>query len=135
MDEVEYKREMNRNYMVVRPEPGRSEKYTVRMLAGNRIPGLLPFQEKSVNGEKKYYYDITSRQPLGRILERRNIKAAELRTVFYDLLFTLRQMERYLLDENQICLEPEAIYLEPDSFRCGFCLIPGNYADFEFEWF
>ena len=117
--------------MVVRPEPGRSEKYTVRMLAGNRIPGLLPFQEKSVNGEKKYYYDITSRQPLGRILERRNIKAAELRTVFYDLLFTLRQMERYLLDENQICLEPEAIYLEPDSFRCGFCLIPGNYADFE----
>ena len=122
---------MNRNYMVIRPEPGRSEKYTVRMLSGNRIPGLLLFQEKAVNGEKMYYYDITSRQPLGRILERRNIKAGELKAVFCDLLFTLRQMERYLLDENQICLEPECIYLEPDTFRCCFCLIPGRYENFE----
>lgn len=131
MDGVEYRREMNRNYLVILPEPGRNERYTVRMLLGNRIPGLLQFQEKSVNGEKKYYYDITSRQPLGRILERRTIKEAELRTVFFDLLFTLRQMERFLLDENQICLKPEYIYLEPDTFRCSFCLVPGRYEDFE----
>ena len=60
---------MNRNYMVLKPGPGKNEEYTVRMLTENRIPGFLSFREKQVDGERWFYYDVTSRQPLGRILD------------------------------------------------------------------
>ena len=44
------------------------QEYTVRMLTENRIPGFLPFREKQVDGERWFYYDVTSRQPLGSCL-------------------------------------------------------------------
>ena len=128
--EVEYRREMNRNYMVIRPETVGSEKYTLRMLSGNRIQGLLPFQDKMVNGEMKYYYDITSKQPLDRILEHRNISGPELRTLMTELLFALKQMERYLLDEGQLIFQPNYIYVDPGTFKTTFCLVPGMHQEF-----
>ena len=81
---------MNRNYMVLKPGPGKNEEYTVRMLTENRIPGFLPFREKQVDGERWFYYDVTSRQPLGRILEHRNLRGKELERLAADLLFSLQ---------------------------------------------
>lgn len=121
---------MNRNYMVIHPEAGRSDKYTIRMLSGNQVSGLLPFQEKWINGNNRYYYDITSKQPLERILDYRSLKGTELRIFLSSLLFALREIERFLLDESQICLEPALIYTEPENFRCSLTLIPGRYRDF-----
>ena len=91
---VEYKREMNRNYMVAIPEGRQEAGYAIRMLSENPIPGFLPFQEKKINGDVRYYYDITSKQPLERILEYRNLTGEELRHLVSDLVFSLRQMER-----------------------------------------
>jgi len=82
---VEYRREMNRNYMVIQPDTIGNEKYTLRMISGNRIHGLLPFHDKMVNGEVKYYYDITSKQPLDRILEHRHMSGTELRTFMLNI--------------------------------------------------
>lgn len=116
--------------MVLKPGPGKNEEYTVRMLTENRIPGFLPFREKQVDGERWFYYDVTSRQPLGRILEHRNLRGKELERLAADLLFSLKQTERYLLDEKSMDLTPEMIYVDPDSFQCSFCLVPGGRWDF-----
>ena len=128
--EVEYKREMNRNYMILRPEPGHVDRYTIRMISGNQIAGLLPFLEKWMDGENRYYFDITSKQPLGRLLEYRTITGDEIYSFLSGFLYAVRQVERFLLDENQICLDPEYLYVEPDSFQCALLMIPGQYADF-----
>lgn len=121
---------MNRNYMVLCPKRMRNDKYTIRMISGNHIPGLLPFQEKRIDGECWYYYDVTSKQPLSRILEYRNMRGEELKIFLSSLLFSVRQMERFLLDENQICLDPDYLYMEPEGFQCALVLIPGRYEDF-----
>ncbi len=134
MEELEYKREMNRNYMVIQPKNEWNDTYTVRMLSGNKIPGLLEFQEKQINGTVRYYYDITSKQPLGRTLEHRSLTEQEVRALISSLLCALKQMERFLLDTDQICIQPEYIYLEPDTFRTWFCLIPGRKQDFSAEF-
>lgn len=121
---TDYKREMNRNYMIFYPESEGRGQYAVRMLEQNSIQGLLTFQEKWMNCEVRYYYDITSKQPLARLLETRDMKAKEIRRLVSDLLFVLRQLERFLLDEAQLCLEPEYIYIEPETFHASFCLNP-----------
>jgi len=131
---VEYRREMNRNYMVIQPDTIGNEKYTLRMISGNRIHGLLPFHDKMVNGEVKYYYDITSKQPLDRILEHRHMSGTELRTFMTELLFALNQMERFLLDEGQLVFQPEYIYVDPGTFKAAFCLVPGMHREFTNEF-
>lgn len=125
---------MNRNYMVIRPEKTNDDSYTIRMLCGNQIQGLLPFQDKRVNDEVCYYYDITSKQPLSRMLEHRTIAGEELRTFLTELLYTLKRMERFLLDEGQLDFHPEFIYIDPNSFKGSFCLIPGKHQEFASEF-
>jgi len=126
---------MNRNYMVVLSEQGLNETYTMRMLSGNRIPGLLAFQEKWLDGVPLFYYDITSKQPLNRLIERRKMTGAEIHTLVSDLILVLRQMERFLLDEQRICLKSEYVYIDPETGHGCFCLIPGYQSDFTRAFF
>ncbi len=128
--EAEFKREMNRNYLVLRPPKREHNTYTIRMLSEHSIAGLLPFHEKQLDQKIWFYYDITSKQPLERILENRSIRGEEIRRLITDLVAALRQLERFLLDESQICLKPSFIYVEPDCFQCFLCLIPGLEEDF-----
>lgn len=131
---VKYRREMNRNYMVIRAERDRGGRYAEKMLTENQIPGLLSFYEKRVDDQMWFYYDITSRQPLSRILESRALTGPEIRRLISDLLYTLKQMERFLMDEGQLSLNPEHIYVEPDTFQSFLCLIPGEYKSFSEEF-
>ena len=39
-------------------------------------------------------------------------------------------MERYLLPEGSILLDPEYVYIEPETFSVWLCLIPGRKALF-----
>lgn len=131
---VTYKREMNRNYMVIKPEAAGIGKYAEKMLSENQISGLLSFHEKKLDDQTWFYYDITSRQPLKRIMDVRTLNGKEIRQLFSNILFTLKQMERFFLDEGQLNLKPEYIYVEPDSFQCFLCLIPGRYQNFAEEF-
>ena len=120
--------------MVIHSETGVNDRYTIRMISGNKIPGLLPFQEKWMNGMPMFYYDITSRQPFRRLAEYRKLTGVEIRTLISDLILVLRQMERYLLDEQRIFLRPDYIYVEPETYHGSFCLIPGYQSDFTNEF-
>ena len=42
----------------------------------------------------------------------------------------LRRTEEYLLKEEQILLEPDYIYVEPEDFAVFFCLLPGYSQSF-----
>lgn len=127
---TEFKREMNQNYMVICPEEIK-ESYTLRMLSENRIAGLLPFQEKRINGESYLYFNITSKQALSRMMEYRLFKAKEIRQIAEDLIMTMTSLERFLMDGDQLALEPDLIYVNPDDFKANFCLIPGMAGSFE----
>ena len=128
---ADFKREMNRNYMILCPIEKLRNPYAARMLSENRIDGLLAFQEKYMDGRRKYYYDITSHQPLKRLLEHQAANGSEILRLISDLVSALRQLERFFLDADQLCLEPDMIYVEPDSFQCVFCLIPETSGNFE----
>ena len=128
---TEFKREMNRNYMVLHPEKEIGGSYALRMLSENRINGLLPFQEKRIDGETFLYFNITSRQSLARMMEYRSFKAKEIRQITSDLVVTMTALERFLMDGDQLCLEPDMIYVDPDDLKANFCLLPGSGSQFE----
>ena len=111
--------------MVLHPEKEIGGSYALRMLSENRINGLLPFQEKRIDGETFLYFNITSRQSLARMMEYRSFKAKEIRQITSDLVVTMTALERFLMDGDQLCLEPDMIYVDPDDLKANFCLLPG----------
>lgn len=129
---VSYKREMNHNYLMIEQEQQESS-YEARMLVSNAIEGLLKFRIKKVDHHCYFCYEITSRQPLSRLLESKSLGAEELRRLIITMARTLNRMEEYLLSEEQVLVQPEYIYVEPDLFQVEFCLIPGRCGDFPQE--
>lgn len=129
---ITYRREMKHNYMIIEPEEAEAgfDRY---MLAANSIEGLLKFYLKRVDNQDYYYYEITSRQPLSRILEYQSLGAAELSGLIGGISQVLGRLEAYLLKEDQILLEPEYIYVEPERFRISLCLVPGRRGNFPEE--
>lgn len=127
---ISYRREIKHNYLIIDPEALIWRNYECRMLAGNQIDGILHFQLRQVDDEIRFYYEITSRQPLCRMLEKKQIREAEIRHLILGISGILDRMEQYLLREGCVLLDPEYIYVEPESFRVWLCLVPGLERDF-----
>lgn len=128
--EISYRREAKRNYLVAGVADATAG-YEARMLAHNEIRGLLRMYITYQDGLPLYCYDITSRQPLSRLLETRFITREEICQLLIQIHAALSGMEEYLLDAGDVLLEPEYIYVEPELFQTGLCLIPGVQDDFQ----
>jgi len=128
--EIRYKREMNHNYLIISDVEDALEGYQLTMMAKNHIEGLLRFYVRYVDTKKEYYYEISSKQPLGRILESRRITREELSTLLISISMIITRMENYLLEEKQILLEPEYIYIDPSGFCVHLCCVPGISGNF-----
>lgn len=127
---VTYQREIKRNYLIIDPETVYNEGYERKMLQDNPVEGLLHFQVRQKEDGIRFYYDITSRQPLMRILEGKKWRAEEVRSLIIGIFGVLERMEQYLLKEAQLWLDPEYIYVEPDNLRVWLCFVPGMTRDF-----
>lgn len=130
---ITYRREMKHNYLIIDPENTGYDGYEIYMMEENRIDGLLGFQMKQIDGRRYYYYEITSKQPLNRVLEYHSLGEGELKKLINKTAQILERMEAYLLQENQIVLESEYIYVNPETFEIYLCLVPGRQGGFPEE--
>ncbi|WP_367566352.1 DUF6382 domain-containing protein [Lacrimispora sp.] len=130
---ITYRREMKHNYLIIEPENTGYDGYEIYMMEENRIEGLLGFQMKQIDGRRYYYYEITSKQPLNRVLEYHSLGEEELKKLINKTAQILERMEAYLLQEKQILLEPEYIYVNPETFEIYLCLVPGRQGGFPKE--
>lgn len=131
--EVRYKREMNHNYLIMEPDKDSNWGYESNMMVSNCIEGLLKFRVRQTDLGQFFYYEITSKQPLSRLLETRYIKAEEIRHILLHIAWTLNRIEEYLLKEEQILLEPGYIYIDPETFTPFLCMVPGYTSCFPDE--
>lgn len=123
-----YKRELERNYLILEQEDFQNS-YQIGMLVKNRIPGLLECRLSLVDRRAAFYYEITSRQNLRLVLDRKRLRARELEALLRGLLQTAGSCEEYLLDTKGLILNPDYIYLDPDVWECSFCLFPFYEGD------
>ncbi len=132
--EVQYLREMRQNYMMIAVDGMQDQGYEARMMIGNTIEGLLRFRIKRTDSQSRFCYEITSKQPLSRLLEKSTVNAVQIRRLLLGIAQTLTRMEDYLLTEEQILLDPDYIYMNPDNYQPFLCLIPGKTGNFPNEF-
>lgn len=93
--EVSYHREMKKNYLMIEADEEGMQAFEAKMLVGNVIEGLLKFRIRRTDDHCQFCYEITSRQPLGRLLETKSINAVQLRALLLGIAQTLIRMEDY----------------------------------------
>lgn len=123
--EIRYKRDLNSNYMILTEEKTAAETYETRMLTENRIHGFLPCVKQEHGDRVEYYYEITGRQSMELMYERRKLGYKELRTLLKELLRALEAAQEYLLNPDHLILAPESMYLNTRSEKLYLCCYPG----------
>lgn len=124
MREHRYYSDAMANYIVLKCPEGAREDYQYRMLAVNHINGLLPCIHRRIDGEEFLYYNITSRQSVARIYDHKNISGEQLNKLLYATANMVRTLSVYLLDPNNLLLNPEYIFYDYEREEYCFTYYP-----------
>lgn len=120
---AEYKREMNRNYLVL-TQP--TDNYEIEMICNNSIDGFARVKKIEWDDEKYLYYDVTARQPIDKAFSKRKIGMQEMQEILYALDNIAKETKRFLLDSNNVLISPEYIFWDMKEDKIEWVFYPGN---------
>lgn len=112
-----------RSFLVVKCS-GNPGNYQYRMLAANRIDGLVPCSLRSIDGNDYLYYEVTSRQSLESMCGPGALRGEEVKGLLYALAAVGSGISRFLLDDSRILLREDFIFYDPDKKSWLFCYYP-----------
>ena len=127
---VNYLRNLKSNLLIFEPE----EKFLIElkskyafelgMIEHNEIKGFLKPTLKRVDGHLQLGYDISSLQPLSRVLEVRTMNTDEIKDFIIDIISATKALEEFLLEASSVVLDPEYIFTDLDLKRYSFLYVP-----------
>lgn len=125
MLETEYVRSLQSNYqrisLSLKPD---EQKYQYCILTRGGIRGLLPCSLRYINGQAYLYYDITSRQNIVQLYSKQVIGRDWVRDFFWSYEHARQELGRFLLDEKNILVYPEQIFLDLTNHNFYFLYLP-----------
>ncbi len=128
--DASYKKDLRHNYLVLtKMDNSDDEDYCVCMLEANSIDGIIKPEPRTIDNRVLYYYDITSKQSIETIFVKNTISYEQLKEFFTNLLAIVEQAYEFLLNENDLLLEPEHIYIELTKGKANLAYLPGYNKD------
>ena len=114
--ELEYVRSLSCNYERVKlKEKPQEKRYQYCMISRGGIKGLLPCDLRYINGEAFLYYDITSKQDLWHLYEGKHITREILRECLWSIKKLRQELERFLLDVQNVMWYPNQIFQDLET--------------------
>ena len=117
--EKEYISSYNRNYLKIKPQGELQGKlrYQYQILTGKKLEGILGADFHIHNGESGLYYDITGKVNLPTLFSKKKISLKFMNRFISSLETALWSLEQYLLDERNLMLQPEYLYVDLDNVQ------------------
>ncbi len=117
--EKEYISSYNRNYLKIKPQGELQGKlrYQYQILTGKKLEGILGADFHIHNGESGLYYDITGKVNLPTLFSKKKISLNFMNRFISSLETALWSLEQYLLDERNLMLQPEYLYVDMDNVQ------------------
>lgn len=126
----EYMGDGDKSYLVLSvPIDEEIKRYQVGMLEKNRNEMLLPMYVQRMNNDWKLSYDITSRIPLNKVLERKSLRHQEFEYLIRQFTVLMHVLKDYLLDLSSIVLDKAYIYCDPSRLSLYFIYLPVKTID------
>ena len=116
------KNDLKKVYLVLEGEEQAHEDYQAVMLQKNEISGVLKTDIRYVDNRSHYYYDISGKTAFGILYEKTNLNYEQMKQLVENLMETIQNLQKYMLDGNCLLLEPEMIF--KDKNRYYFCYYP-----------
>jgi len=107
--------------------------YQAEMLTENRVDILLPLTVQRFNDNWKLYYDITSKVPLSKVLERKSLKYEEFAMIIKQIGKLSSILKDYLLDVYSVIFDKSLIYCDPGDLSLYFSYLPIRDNSFKKE--
>ena len=124
--EIEYRRDINNNYMVIRGCDGLRDKgYWIKMLSCQPIEGILAIERRVIDNQTYYYYDITSKQSMSNILSKATLSCSQVKQLLYSIIATIEEAYDYLLSEDDFVLKADLIYMDINFSKAYLCYYSG----------
>lgn len=132
--ETEYVRNLNCNYerMLLEEKP-EENRYQYCILSRGGIRFLLPCSLRYINGDAFLYYDISSKQNMTQMFERRTIKREWMKDFLWGMERMQQELGRYLLEANNVVWSPAQIYQDLEKNDFYFMYIPYYHKDSGFK--
>ena len=105
--------------------------FEIGMIENNKIGNFLKPVVKRTDGGVEICYDISSLQPLSRIVKVRSIKVDEIRNFIIEIISAIRSLEEFLLEASSITLNPEFIFSDLDFKNFKFIYMPSSDRNIE----
>lgn len=138
MMQAEYRREDHKTYFVVKDTRiNEYEKndgnvaYDLEMLCENRIKGLLPISVRSFNGETELYYDISTKQTMSVLYDKKKLLKEDLTWIFSGIKNAVKELEDFFLDMECVILDMDYVYI--NVAKCEVLLLYYPYPEESFE--
>lgn len=126
-----YKRELNTSYLVLEEQVMNSAQYyQMKMVTENTPKHLLTVSIHNFNGEKQFYYDISGKQTIACLFEKKEMDVEQLVSILSGLSEVLSELENYFLEENYLCLNPEYMYINVNTKQLYLCFYPCEEEEF-----
>ena len=131
---AKFKRGARHNFLVIDMK-GAADNVDVGMLIHNEIESLLPVSVDLNDGEESLYYEISSMWSLAMLYENREMDRKHIEILMKAVSMCVNNSLEYLLDENNIVLSPEYIYMDPETNQTRFIYYPEHNGNFRDEVF
>ena len=127
MNEIRYERRMTASYMIL--QENQPDLFDEKVLRRRQIPGLLPMEFSSIDGQVEYWYQITGRKSLETYCNLHTVGLDFMEKLVVRLADQIEVCNRNLLCCDYLMLAPELIFVENDTNEVRFAFCPGLKQD------
>lgn len=118
---MEFIRGNQKNYIrVCMDDMTEKETYEYKMCFYNNIPYLLPFQQRSENGNRYLYYEISGMQSLDIYLQTQKLKRDLAVKISQSIQKLCKEIAEYALEIEQVVFLPRYIMISPEREELMF---------------
>lgn len=118
---MEQRKNIHSNYLVLNGKSEELEHYSIKMILEQSIPNILSLEIQRLDNDGTYYYDITGLQTIKEFINKRLLSRELVEKLLYSILKQLQITKEYLLDEDNLLLTIDSIFIEPISQSIYFC--------------
>ena len=123
--QTEFLRSLHANYeRILLDENPEEKRYQYCILNRGGIKGLLPCSLRYMNGLAYLYYDITSKQNMAQLYEKRLVDREWMKNFMWSFTQIRLELARFLLDIQNVLWYPDQIFQDLDSNVFSFVYVP-----------
>ena len=125
MLQTEFVRSLNCNYeRILLDKKPEDKRYQYCILSRGGMKGILDCSLRYINGLAYLYYDISSKQSIAQYYKSKSISRKWVLDFMWSFYRVRQELERFLLDTNNILWYPEQIFQDIENNIFSFLYVP-----------